>query len=88
MSEYHKIQTLFKRDMSSKCKTLLEGEWTSSSRESRHPNRRMTRVVRRPSRYPSPRGGIWQTHRSQKPGPTGMSVRLGPRGPFINRNVR
>jgi hypothetical protein len=28
MSEYHKIKTLFKRDMSSKNKTLLEGEWT------------------------------------------------------------
>jgi hypothetical protein len=28
MSEYHKIQTLFKRDMSSKRKTLLEGDWT------------------------------------------------------------
>ena len=24
----------------------------------------------------------WQTHRSQKPGPTGMSVRVGPRGPL------
>lgn len=28
MSEYHKIQTLFKRDMESKSKTLLEGQWT------------------------------------------------------------
>ena len=28
MTEYHKIQTLFKRDMSSKRKTLIEGEWT------------------------------------------------------------
>lgn len=28
MSEYHKIQTLYKRDMSSKRKTLLEGQWT------------------------------------------------------------
>jgi hypothetical protein len=28
MSEYHKIQTLFKRDMTSKRKTLLEGQWT------------------------------------------------------------
>ncbi len=28
MNEYHKIQTLFKRDMSTKHKTLLEGEWT------------------------------------------------------------
>lgn len=28
MSEYHKIQTVFKRDMSSKFKTLLEGQWT------------------------------------------------------------
>ena len=28
MSEYHKIQTLFKRDMSSKQKTLIEGDWT------------------------------------------------------------
>jgi ATP-dependent RNA circularization protein (DNA/RNA ligase family) len=28
MSEYHKIQTLFKRDMNSKCKSLLEGQWT------------------------------------------------------------
>ena len=28
MTEYHKIQTVFKRDMSSKRKTLLEGEWT------------------------------------------------------------
>lgn len=27
MSEYHKIQTLFKRDMVSKHKTLLEGQW-------------------------------------------------------------
>lgn len=28
MTEYHKIQTLFKRDMESKHKTLLEGQWT------------------------------------------------------------
>lgn len=28
MSEYHKIQTLFKRDMASKRKTLIEGDWT------------------------------------------------------------
>ena len=28
MSEYHKIQTLFKRDMSSKHKLLIEGDWT------------------------------------------------------------
>jgi hypothetical protein len=28
MREYHKIQTVFKRDMESKHKTLLEGEWT------------------------------------------------------------
>lgn len=28
MTEYHKIQTLFKRDMESKRKTLLEGQWT------------------------------------------------------------
>lgn len=28
MTEYHKIQTLFKRDMTSKHKTLLEGQWT------------------------------------------------------------
>ena len=28
MSEYHKIQTIFKRDMASKRKTLMEGEWT------------------------------------------------------------
>lgn len=28
MTEYHKIQSLFKRDMSSKHKTLIEGEWT------------------------------------------------------------
>lgn len=28
MSEYHKIQSIFKRDMSSKRKTLLEGQWT------------------------------------------------------------
>lgn len=27
MTEYHKIQTLFKRDMESKHKTLLEGQW-------------------------------------------------------------
>lgn len=29
MSEYHKIQSIFKRDMSSKRKTLMEGEWTT-----------------------------------------------------------
>jgi len=28
MSEYHKIQTMFKRDMSGKKKQLIEGEWT------------------------------------------------------------
>lgn len=28
MTEYHKIQSLFKRDMNSKRKTLIEGEWT------------------------------------------------------------
>ena len=28
MTEYHKIQSIFKRDMSSKSKTLIEGEWT------------------------------------------------------------
>lgn len=28
MKEYHKIQTVFKRDMQSKYKTILEGEWT------------------------------------------------------------
>lgn len=28
MSEYHKIQSIFKRDMSSKQKTLIEGQWT------------------------------------------------------------
>lgn len=28
MKEYHKIQTIFKRDMKSNGKTLLEGEWT------------------------------------------------------------
>ena len=28
MTEYHKIQTLFKRDMSSQKKTLIEGDWT------------------------------------------------------------
>lgn len=28
MDEYHKIQTVFKRDMSTKHKTLLEGQWT------------------------------------------------------------
>lgn len=27
MNEYHKIQTIFKRDMTNKAKTLLEGEW-------------------------------------------------------------
>lgn len=28
MSEYHKIQSIYKRDMTSKHKTLLEGQWT------------------------------------------------------------
>lgn len=28
MKQYHKIQTLFKRDMATKFKTLIEGEWT------------------------------------------------------------
>jgi hypothetical protein len=28
MSEYHKIQSIFKRDMISKKKTLIEGQWT------------------------------------------------------------
>lgn len=28
MSEYHKIQSIFKRDMASKQKTLIEGQWT------------------------------------------------------------
>jgi ATP-dependent RNA circularization protein (DNA/RNA ligase family) len=28
VSEYHKIQSIFKRDMTSKRKTLLEGQWT------------------------------------------------------------
>lgn len=28
MSEYHKIQSIFKRDMESRRKTLVEGEWT------------------------------------------------------------
>lgn len=28
VTEYHKIQTMFKRDMTSKHKTLLEGRWT------------------------------------------------------------
>ena len=28
MSEYHKIQSIYKRDMKSKRKTLIEGEWT------------------------------------------------------------
>lgn len=28
MTEYHKIQSIFKRDMASKRKTLIEGEWT------------------------------------------------------------
>lgn len=28
MNEYHKIQTVFKRDMTNKGKTLLEGQWT------------------------------------------------------------
>lgn len=32
----------------------------------------------------TPRGGTRQTHRSQKPAPAGMSVRLGPRGPFMS----
>jgi len=29
MSEYHKIQTIFRRDMQSKRKPLLEGQWTT-----------------------------------------------------------
>lgn len=29
MTEYHKIQSIFKRDMTSKRKTLLEGQWTT-----------------------------------------------------------
>lgn len=29
MSEYHKIQSIFKRDMTSKRKTLIEGDWTT-----------------------------------------------------------
>lgn len=28
MSEYHKIQSIYKRDMTSKRKTLIEGDWT------------------------------------------------------------
>jgi hypothetical protein len=28
VSEYHKIQTIFKRDMASRRKTLREGDWT------------------------------------------------------------
>jgi ATP-dependent RNA circularization protein (DNA/RNA ligase family) len=28
MSEYHKIQSIYKRDMESKRKTLIEGQWT------------------------------------------------------------
>lgn len=28
MSEYHKIQSIFKRDMTSRAKTLIEGDWT------------------------------------------------------------
>jgi hypothetical protein len=28
MTEYHKIQSLFKRDMSKPCKPLIEGQWT------------------------------------------------------------
>ena len=28
MTEYHKIQSIFKRDMSSKRKTLIDGDWT------------------------------------------------------------
>jgi hypothetical protein len=28
VSEYHKIQTIFKRDMAGKRKTLMEGDWT------------------------------------------------------------
>lgn len=28
MSEYHKIQSIFKRDMDSRSKTLIEGDWT------------------------------------------------------------
>lgn len=28
MSEYHKIQSIFKRDLTSKRKTLIEGDWT------------------------------------------------------------
>ena len=28
MSEYHKIQSIFKRDMTSKRKTLIDGAWT------------------------------------------------------------
>lgn len=33
MSEYHKIQTLFKRDMSSPRKPLIEGAWTHAEFE-------------------------------------------------------
>ena len=28
MNEYHKIQTVFKRDMSTKFKTIIDGQWT------------------------------------------------------------
>ena len=28
MSKYHKIQSIFKRDMTSKRRTLIEGYWT------------------------------------------------------------
>jgi hypothetical protein len=28
MKEYHKIQTIFKRDMTNKAKSLFEGRWT------------------------------------------------------------
>jgi hypothetical protein len=35
----------------------------------------------------TPRGGIRQTHRSQKPAPRGMSVRLGPGGPQSGSSV-
>jgi hypothetical protein len=33
MSHYHKIDTLFKRDMESKSKTLMEGQWTNEAFE-------------------------------------------------------
>lgn len=33
MNEYHKIQTVFKRDMQKNGKTLLEGQWTLSEFE-------------------------------------------------------